>query len=172
LWIRERTGGAEVGIEYVDLAGPEVGRVQVVAEPVETDGETLEDRARFHVQVVDLSSCDGPVRRLPTGDGAVFGREEEEVAIKLAVAVVVVEDGAGRSPLGTRRAPGRRRDGYPQRQLHAVAAVERRNPHAVIRNPHRAGPARRDAPGIYQVGVGELGLAWNVGVQVGLPERG
>src|SRR2546428_7761459 len=74
LGIRKRTGRAEVGIEYVDLAGPEVGRGQVVGETVEPDGKTLEHRARLHVQVVDLGYRDGSVRRLPTGDRAVFGR--------------------------------------------------------------------------------------------------
>src|ERR1700730_3012255 len=59
LGIGKGTGCAEVRVEYVDLSGAEVSRIQMVGETIEAESQALVDRAGLDVEVVDLGGRGG-----------------------------------------------------------------------------------------------------------------
>src|ERR1700737_3259736 len=120
----------------------------MVGETVEANGEPLVHGARGRLRVVN--PCYGRWTALPTGNRAILGREQESIARELGA--VTVEHRSGRAALRASLA-GWDRD--RQGNLRTVARVERRDTRIVVRDPHRAGWARRDAPRILQAGIGK-----------------
>src|SRR5262245_50606229 len=53
----------------------------------------------------------------------------------------------------------------------AVASIDSRHSHAVIRDPERPGAAGGKSPGVHQIGIGEGGHARDIRHQIGLREE-
>src|SRR5207247_3238237 len=100
-------------IEDINGAGVEVGGIEATACAAVGDGHALVNRVRRGVVAADY----GVPGALPSGDGAVFGGDDEFVTLKIGR--IVESDPGG---VARRGAGGRRRNRH--RRLQRAGAVE------------------------------------------------
>src|SRR5689334_19244875 len=187
LWMPNGAKPAEMAVEDLDGAEPEVGGVQELAGRGADQGESLVFRAVVAGPVGDGGPVHGDDRAggidggVPAGDRAVLGGEQEPGGGGDTVPGYQetiwrgVEYGAVGRAGGSGPGRPRRRDGHHELPAArpglgvALPVVQGGCPGVVVGHPDRQARAGGGAPGVPQVRVGVPGQAGNVGDQVGLP---